>query len=146
MPTVRETVRVSAPAERVFSFLADHPERAVTFIPGLNRIESVSPQEADVGQTWQYEFNWFGVVFSGNSRCTKLDRPWTYQFQTVTGNPSTWTYSLVPTNGGTDLTLVVDYDVPANMMARFATQGALEKMNQERAAEALKNLKGLIEE
>ena len=45
-----------------------------------------------------------------------------------------------------DLTLVVDYDVPANMIAKFATQGALEKMNQERAAEALKNLKGLLEE
>jgi len=146
MPSVRESVRVSAPVDRVFSFLADHPERAVAFIPGLNRIEAVSPGEAGVGQTWQYEFNWFGVVFSGDSRCTKLDRPRTYQFQTVTGNPSTWTYSLAQGDTGTELTLVVDFDVPANMIARFATQGALEKMNQGRAVEALQNLKGLLEE
>jgi carbon monoxide dehydrogenase subunit G len=146
MPSVTETVNVSAPIERVYSFLADSPEGAVTFIPGLNRIENVSPAEASVGQTWQYEFNWFGLVISGNSRCTKLDRPRTYEFQTVTGNPSTWTYALKANGDATDLTLVVDYEVPENMLARFATRGTLEKMNQERAAEALRNLKGLLEE
>lgn len=146
MPSVSESVHVTAPVDRVFSFIADHPERAVTFIPGLNRIEGVSPAEPGVGQTWRYEFNWFGVVFEGNSQCTKLDRPRTYQFQTVTGNPSTWTYTFAPSGGGTDLTLVVEYAVPDNMIARFATAGTLEKMNQDRAAEAMTNLKGLLEE
>ena len=146
MPSVTETVSVSTPIDRVFAFLADHPEGAVTFIPGLNRIENVSPAEPSVGQTWEYEFNWFGLVISGTSRCTKLDRPRTYEFQTVTGNRSTWTYSFKANGEATDLTLVVDYDVPENMVARFATRGTLEKMNQERAAEALRNLKGLLED
>jgi len=146
MPSVTETVTIAAPVDRVYSFLADNPEGAVTFIPGLNRIENVSPADAGVGQTWQYEFNWFGVVFAGNSRCTKLDRPRTYEFRTETGNRSTWTYTFTPNGGATQLTLVVDYDLPESMIARFATQGTIEKMNQERAAEALQNLKGLLEE
>jgi carbon monoxide dehydrogenase subunit G len=146
MPTVKETVSVSAPVDQVFEFVADHPERATAFIPGLNRIDNVAPAEAGAGQAWEYEFNWFGLVISGRSRCTKLERPRTYQFKTETGSRSTWTYSFEPGAADTRLTLVVDYDVPENMLARFAAQGVLEKMNQDRAAEALKNLKVLLEQ
>jgi len=63
-----------------------------------------------------------------------------------TGNRSTWTYGFEPKDAKTRVTLKVDSDVPQNMVARYASQGTLEKMNQERAAEALSNLKGLLEE
>jgi ligand-binding SRPBCC domain-containing protein len=144
--TVTYTAEIDAPVDRVYSFIADRPEAATSFIPGLNRISNVSQPKAGVGQTWEYEFNWFGLVISGQTRCTKLDRPRSYQFQTVTGNRSTWTYQFEPNEKTTRLTLEVEYDVPQNMLARYASQGALDKMNQGRAAEALTNLKGLLEE
>jgi len=146
MPTVSETIHIGAPVEEVFSFVADFPERATAFIPGLNRISNVSTPDAAAGQTWDYEFNWFGLVISGNSRCTKLERPSVYQFQTVTGNPSTWTYRFEPTDTGTRVVFDVDYEVPQSQLARFAAEGTLERMNKERAVEVLANLKGLIEE
>ena len=146
MPVVTKTVDISAPVDRVYSFIADRPEAATSFIPGLNRISNLSPPKAEVGQTWDYEFNWFGLVISGQTRCTKLDRPRNYQFETVTGNHSTWTYSFEPKDATTSVRLEVEYDLPQNMLARYASQGVLEKMNQERAAEALSNLKGLLEQ
>jgi hypothetical protein len=146
VPVVTQTIDISAPLDRVYSFIADRPEGATSFIPGLNRISNVSSARADVGQTWDYEFNWFGLVISGQTRCTTLDRPIRYQFETVTGNHSTWTYNFEPRDTTTRVTLEVEYDVPQNMLARYASQSLLEKMNQERAAEALSNLKGLLEE
>ena len=146
MPTVTHNVDITAPVDRVYSFVADRPEGATSFIPGLNRISNVSPPKADIGQTWEYEFNWFGLVISGQTRCTKLDRPRSYQFQTVTGNRSTWTYRFEPKDAKTRVSLEVEYDIPQNMLARYASQGTLEKMNQERAAEALATLKGLLEQ
>jgi len=146
MAHVTESIEVAAPVEAVYSFVADQPERATTFIPGLNRIENVAPAEAAVGQTWNYEFNWFGLVISGQSRCTVLDRPRTYEFETLQGTASRWTYHFAPSGGGTRVTLDVEYEVPQNQLARYATAGALEKMNQERGAETLRNLKGLVEE
>ena len=146
MPTVTHHVEITAPLDRVYSFVADRPEAATSFIPGLNRISNVSPPKADIGQTWEYEFNWFGIVISGQTRCTKLDRPRSYQFQTVTGNRSIWTYRFEPKDATTRVSLEVEYDIPQNMLARYASQGTLEKMNQERAAEALSTLKGLLEE
>jgi carbon monoxide dehydrogenase subunit G len=143
---VTQTVDINAPVDRVYSFLADRPEAATSFIPGLNRISNVSSPKAEVGQTWEYEFNWFGLVISGQTRCTRLDRSRNYQFETVTGNHSTWTYSFEPKDATTRVRLEVEYDVPQNVLARYASQNVLERMNQERAAEALSNLKGLLEE
>jgi len=146
MARVSKSVVVSTAPETVYSFVADHPERATSFIPGLNRIENVSTPQAGPGQAWDYEFNWFGLVISGSSRCTKLERPRLYEFETVTGNRSTWQYRFEPDGGGTRVTLDVDYDVPANQLARFAAEGALQSMNEQRAAETLTNLKGLVED
>jgi hypothetical protein len=71
MPSVQESVDIAATPSAVFKFVADQPELATTFIPGLNRISNVSPEAAGVGQAWEFEFNWFGLVVSGNSRCTR---------------------------------------------------------------------------
>jgi carbon monoxide dehydrogenase subunit G len=145
MPTVSESVDVAARPEAAFEFVANAPARATTFIPGLNRISNVSAPEPAVGQAWDYEFNWFGLVVTGNSRCTQYEKPSLYQFKTVTGNPSTWTYRFEPNGKGTRLTLDVEYDVPQNQLARFATAGMLEQMNRNRAKEIVANLKALLE-
>jgi carbon monoxide dehydrogenase subunit G len=149
MPCITSTIDVSAPIDAVFSFIADRPDAAPSFIPGLNRIENVTPGQPRVDQSWNYEFNWFGVVFTGRTRCTAFERPSRYQFKTETGHPSTWTYTFSPTPSpqgeGTSIRLEVDFEVPANMLARFAVAGALEKMNQDKADDALRNVKGLVE-
>ncbi len=146
MASVTKSVLIEAAPETVFSFVADHPERATSFIPGLNRIENVTPAAAAPGQTWTYEFNWFGLVIAGTTRCTRLERPRLYEFETVTGNHSTWQYRFEPDGGGTRVTLRVEYDVPQSQLARFAAEGQLQAMNEQRAVETLANLKGLLEE
>jgi carbon monoxide dehydrogenase subunit G len=145
MPSVSETIQVAAMPEAAFSFVADAPARATMFIPGLNRINNVTTEKAGVDQAWDYEFNWFGLVVSGNSRCVRYERPSIYQFRTVTGNPSTWTYRFEPDGSGTKVTLQVDYELPQNQLARFATAGTLEQMNRNRAREIVANLQALIE-
>jgi hypothetical protein len=145
MPSVSESIEVAAPPEAAFSFVADAPARATMFIPGLNRINNVTTEKAGVDQAWDYEFNWFGLVVSGRSRCTKYERASLYQFRTLTGNPSTWTYRFEARNGGTHVTLDVEYELPQNQLARFATAGTLEQMNRNRAREIVANLKALVE-
>ena len=145
MPKVTESVDIATNPEQAFAYIADAPERATTFIPGLNRISNVSQPQAGVGQSWDYEFNWFGLVISGNSKCTEYKKPAVYQFKTLTGNPSTWTYRFEPAGKNTRLTLDVDFELPQNQLARFAAGDALEKMNRNRAREIVENLKALIE-
>ena len=143
MELVRETVTVAAPPDRIFRLLAE-PERAVMFVPGLNRIGNVSPNR-ELGCSWDYEFNWLGWVVSGRSECTRFDAPATYQFKTLTGNRSTWTYRCEPSGNGTELSLEVEYDVPQNQLARFARAGVLRRMNENTAREIVNTVKALAE-
>lgn len=145
MPSVSESVDIAAATDAAFSFVADAPARPTMFIPGLNRISNISTEQAGAGQEWDYEFNWFGLVVTGHSQCTRYERPSLYQFKTLTGNPSTWTYRFEPNGGGTRLTLDVEYELPQNQLARFATAGTLEQMNRNRAREIVENVKALLE-
>lgn len=144
MAVVSGSVDIAVAPEKAYDYIAA-PEKATSFIPGLNRISNVAPPEPEVGRTWDYEFNWFGLVVAGHSRCTQAERPRRYQFKTETGNRSTWTYSFDPQGNGTRVTLEVEYDVPQSMLARYASEGTLAKMNQDRGREALANLKSLLE-
>ena len=144
MPTVTESVVIATTPQKAFEFIAD-AKRASTFIPGLNRISNLSTTKPGVGQDWEFEFNWFGLIISGKAECKRYEPPTVYQFQTVSGSPSTWTYRFAAQGDQTRLSLEVEYELPQNMLARFATQTVLEGMNQNRARETLANLKALLE-
>src|SRR5919109_4350098 len=113
MPTAKavESTTIAAQPQKVYDFISE-ATRATSFIPGLSRIHNVKPAAVQPGQTWEYEFDWFGLVISGNSKCTQSERPKVHQFQTVTGNPSTWSYRIEPDGTNTRLTLEVQYEIP----------------------------------
>jgi len=144
MPKVTQSTIVEASPEKVFAFISD-PSRAPTFIPGLNRISNLSSAEPKVGRTWEWEFNWFGIVLSGKTECRQFEPPRIYQFETLTGATSRWTYRCEAQNGHTKLNIEVEYETPKNLLAKIAAEPVLEKMNRHRAGEALANIKALLE-
>ena len=68
-----------------------------------------------------------------------------HEFQTVTGNTSTWTYDIKPDGANSKLTLSVQYNVPDNAVGRFASGALFEKMNPDRAHEIVSNIKAMLE-
>lgn len=145
MPTLTQDITIDAPVEKVFAYLSD-PKRSPTFVPGLNRISNLSDPEPKTGRQWEWEFNWFGLILSGKSECTAYEPSSLYQFQTKGGAASTWTYRCDPDDGKTRVTLEVDYEPPQSVVAQVAAGNMLERMNRNRATEALANLQALLEE
>lgn len=139
-----DSTTIAAPPSKVYDFLSE-AARATSFVPGLSKIDNVKPASAQTGQTWNYEFDWFGLVVKGQSKCTRSERPSVHEFQTVTGNTSTWTYEIGPDGANSKLTLSVQYNVPDNAVSRFASRAAFEKMNQDRAHEIVSNIKEMLE-
>jgi uncharacterized membrane protein len=107
VPKVTENAVITAPAEKVFQMFIE-PERAVMFVPGLSRISNVSPDK----RSWDFEFNWLGLVISGRSECTASEAPKKYQFKTLAGDKSSWTCRYEPDGGNTELSLKVEYEEP----------------------------------
>src|ERR1035438_6117173 len=120
MPTGKAThsATISVPPQRVYDFIAEAP-RATSFIPGLSRIHNVRPATAQPVQTWEYEIDWLGLVVSGNSKCTRSESPKVFEFQTITGNPSTWTYKIEPSGANAQVTLDVQYEIPDRKSTRL---------------------------
>lgn len=140
MAKVTESTVVAAPAEKIFKMLAE-PERAVMFVPGLTRISNVAGDK----KSWDYEFSWHGLGISGRAECTAAEAPTKYQFKTVSGNKSTWTYQCGSDGGKTKLSLEIEYEVPKQQLARFASEAVLLKMNQNTAREIVSHIKTLLE-
>src|SRR5215469_6356276 len=114
MAKVQENTVVAAPAEKIYKMLAE-PERAVMFVPGLTRISNVASDK----RSWDYEFSWHGFGIKGHAECTASDSPKKYQFKTVSGNKSVWTYQCASEGGKTKLSLEIEYEVPQQQLARF---------------------------
>lgn len=140
MPKVTESALEATPAEKVFQMFVE-PRRAVMFVPGLSRINNVSAHR----RSWDFEFDWLGLVVSGHSECTPPEAPKRYQFQTLTGNKSARTYRCEPDGANTKLSLEVEYEVPQQQLARFASETVLQKMNQNRAREIVSHIKTRLE-
>lgn len=140
MQKVSESASIAAPAEKIYKMLAE-PERAVMFVPGLSRISNVAGDK----RSWDYEFTWHGLGISGHAECTASESPRKYQFKTVTGNHSTWTYQCAPEGAKTKLSLEIEYEVPQKQLARFASEGILQKMNQNTVREIVSHIKTLLE-
>jgi ribosome-associated toxin RatA of RatAB toxin-antitoxin module len=140
MQKVSESAVVSAPAEKIYKLLAE-PERAVMFVPGLSRITNVSSDK----RSWDFEFSWHGLGVSGQAKCIAAESPGKYQFKTITGNPSTWTYQCAADGGKTKLSLEIEYEVPKNQLARFASEAVLHTMNQHTARQIVSHIKTLME-
>lgn len=141
MDKVSESISVSAPSEKIYKLLAE-PERAVIFIPGLSKITNVAKDK----RSWDYEFNWHGLGVSGHAECTAAESPKKYQFKTVTGNHSVWTYQCAADGNKTKLSLEIEFEVPKNQVARFATEKILKTMNQHTAHQIVSHIKTLAEE
>ena len=140
MEKVSESIPVSAPSEKIFKLLAE-PERAVVFVPGLSKITNVAADK----RSWDFEFSWHGLGISGHAECTAAEAPKKYQFKTVSGNRSTWTYECTPDAGKTRVSLEIEYDVPKNQLARFASEKILRTMNQNTVHQIVTHIKTLME-
>lgn len=145
MAKIQRSTVVNAPVEKCFDFIAD-PEKAPIFVSSLHSVTPVVVEPKGKGNAWKWEYDLFGMPFQGESECIGYDRPSRYVWKSVTGIRSTWTYTFAPKDGGTMLSLEVDYEIPQNLAgAAIKDAGIIEKLNENEADNAFKNLKTVLE-
>lgn len=140
----REMV-VAADAEKCFNFIAD-PDKAAIFVSSLHSVTPVSTEPKGVGNTWNWEYDMFGVPIKGSSECIEYDKPSKYVWKSTQGAQTTWTYTFTPANGGTKISLTVEYEVPESVLGGVIHDKIMvEKLNEHEADNAFANLKAILE-
>ena len=141
MAKVEGTIHINVPPEQVMEALLD-VEAAPEWTPSLEKVWDV--QGRGVGCTYQWQYKMGGISFEGSTEITEVtsDR---MVMKTTGGIPSTWVWTLTPADGGTDLSVTVEYTVPGSVLGAIANKLVIERQNQKETNETLANLKARLE-
>jgi len=143
MPTVERTISINAPVEKVFEYISDATNQP-EFIPSQVESEFVIRTEEGVGSQTRWVYKLLGIRFKGESTCTEYVPNERIVTESRGGIVSTWTYTFEPEDGGTKLTMVVDYTIPIPVLGKFA-EALVLRQNEREADLANANLKAIME-
>lgn len=143
MAKVRKTLELDPGPEEVIAYLADvgnHPG----FIPALAAVGEPTADPRTVGTRWDWTYEMAGVALTGTSVTSAYEPGRRFHFTTTGGIRSTFMYDATPREGGTSLTIEVDYDVPETLLARALDRAVIEKFNDRVGDEAAANLRTIL--
>lgn len=139
MATIRRSISVRAPVERIFAFLAE-PSNLPSIWPSLVAVHNI--QRHDHGCSFDWDYKLLALKIRGHSDPVELVANQRMVSRSEKGIPSTFRWLYEPRADETVVTLEVDYQVP--MLGRIA-EGVVGKVNEREAEILLKNLKQTME-
>lgn len=142
MAKIKKFVSINAPLDRVFEYLT-HPEHLPEIWPSMIEVSGVQ-RKADGSHSFDWVYKMAGVHFNGHAETTEIETNKRVVVRNDKGIPSTfyWTYS--GENGGTRVTLEVDYTLPGRVLDKLA-EPFLHRVNEREAESMLENLKARME-
>jgi uncharacterized membrane protein len=142
MAKVTRMVIINAPVEKVFEFM-NYPGNLPEIWPSMVEVKDIKP--AQVGS---YNFSWVykmaGLRFEGASDTTEFVANQRIVTKSTKGISSTFVWQYEPNDGGTKLTVEVEYVVPVPLLGKLA-ESFIVKQNEHEADAMLANLKARME-
>ena len=142
--TVQTEVSINNTPEAVIGYVADVNNRPL-YLPSLKSVSDIEGEPSAVGTTWRWKWNMLGAEFEGSGRCLEHVPGQRYSFTTEGGIASTFTYEAAASDGGTNLTIRVDFEVPETLLSRLGLESLLESLKKGDADQAAQNLKVILE-
>lgn len=139
MATIRRSISIHAPVDRVFDYVAD-PTNLVDIWPSLVEVRNVEPHGTGPSFDWDYKL--LGIRFHGHSDPVEQVRNERQVSRSERGIPNTFRWLYASHGADTDVTLEVDYKVP--VLGRLAEK-VVGKLNEREAETLLRNLKRRME-
>ena len=143
MPKLEKTITINAPVEKVFSYLQDNPTNLLQIWPSLVAVEDVQ-QLPNGGTSFRWAYRMAGINFKGTSEDIEYVSNQRVITKTKGGIEATYTWTFRSKDGGTEMTVEVDWTVPVPVLGKLAE--ALIVRQQERGFDlVLANLKDRME-
>ena len=143
MPKIDTTITINAPVEKVFSYLQDNPTNLLQIWPSLVAVEDVQ-QLPNGGTSFRWVYRMAGIRFKGTSE----DIEYVANQRVVTkikgGTEATYTWTFQPKDGGTKMTVQVDWTVPVPVLGKLA-EALIVRQQEREFGLLLANLKDRME-
>ena len=145
MPYVEQSVVIQVPASKVFDFIANQPERMPEWWRAFHLQERVTPPPTAVGSISRYAYNMMGVRIKGEHQVVEMEQDAHLLIRTLSGIDSMFEFTFAPVDGGTELTVRVEYALPGSVLGQLLNRLTIEQRNERDLIESLQNLKLLLE-
>lgn len=146
MTQVRFTEHYEAPIEHVFELGID-AKRIPEWAPMVYEVKDISIPFGPVGSSYIAVMKLLGRPIEGRVEVTGFERPRLFitKGTSSTGGTFTWTTRLTPAVTGTDVELLVDYELPAGFFGELFDKLYVEKAITRDLKYAIESFKALVE-
>ena len=142
MAKVEKTITINAPVEKVFEYV-DDAYNLPEIWPSMVEVSDVE-RLPNGGNKMRWVYKMAGMRFEGTSE----DIEYVANQRTVAksrgGIESTFVWTYEPEDGGTKVTVEVEYTVPVPVLGKLA-EAIIVKLNENEAESLLANLKARME-
>jgi len=145
MPIIEEKVRISAPVEKVFAFLAN-PDNWTEYVTSLTNVSDLSSRELSPGTTFSWEYRMLGVKLHGTGSITEYNPASSFAMRMEGTIPIAERYTLAAVGPETELSVRVEYTMPGVVLEKIANSSLVEKLNRREADNVLAKVKIFCEE
>lgn len=142
MSRVTKTVTLQADPESIIDYIAE-VENHPAFIGPLKKVENLSGSPREPGTTWDWTFIMAGVEVTGSAEAEEYTPGVRYRYRTTTGILSHFTYSVESDDGGSVLTMDVEYEVPRGIADKVGL-AVVERLNDHAGMSATENIKIIL--
>ena len=142
MVKIAKSITINAPVEKVFDYMND-PTHMPEFWPSLVEVKDVRPSTTG-GKDFGWVYKLAGMRFEGASESIEHVGNQRMVTKSTKGINTTFVWTYEPQNGGTKLTLEIEYTIPVPLLGKLA-EGFIVNMNEREADTLLANLKARLE-
>jgi uncharacterized membrane protein len=142
MKQVKKTIRINAPASRVYEHLT-RPANLVEIWPNMVEVTNVK-RAPDGANSFDWVYKMVGVRFHGHCDTVRADQNRSIELENKIGIKSHFRFTFAGRDDTTDLTLDADYEVPIPLIGKVAEK-FLVKLNERDMETLLANLKERVE-
>jgi carbon monoxide dehydrogenase subunit G len=143
MVKVEKSISIAASVDKVFNYMAD-PKSNLEIIPGMMDVRDIHETGNHIGTKFEWTYKMSGLRFEGETTVLEWVQNKKIVTQSKGGINSKWYFTYESKNKETDLSLVVEYDVPIPVLGKLA-EVVIRKQNEREAELALSNIKARME-
>ncbi len=141
MASLTKSIFVAAPVEKVFAFM-DDPMNTTSTMVGMTNVRNVKDNGGSKSFDWTYKMG--GMKFDGSSETVERTPNKSLKVIGKGGIESTFVWTFTPENGGTRVTVQIDYKVPVPVLGKLA-ESVITKQNDRDTDTMMANLKAKVE-
>ena len=140
MAKIIKKIVINAPAEKVFGFVTS-PDNWTRYVTSLTDVRDISSMKVEAGTIFKWTYRMLGINFHGRGHVTENVKNKRFGLKMEGSMPIIETYIFTPVDGGTELSVEIQYEMPGKIMGTIANKGLIEKINKKEADAVLGKIK-----